>query len=84
MILKGADFSIIEAYYMLGFLSFPSIIIIVSGLILMKRGKYLIARVNINFVELYVKRNMKQINIRQITKIIKISSSQGTFFSIIL
>ena len=50
----------------------------------MKRGKYLIARVNINFVELYVKRNMKQINIRQITKIIKISSSQGTFFSIIL
>ena len=81
MMLAGTDFSIIETYYILGFLSLPGIAIIVSGLIFMKRenNEYLIARVNSNFVELYAKRSTKQINISQITKINKISSSLGSF-----
>lgn len=80
-----AGFSIKESYYILGLFSFPSFIIIISGLIIIKRekeGSNIIAKVNNDYVILYEQKNEKQINIKQITKINKISSSLGSFLTL--
>lgn len=81
----GYDFTIIETYYFLGMLFFPCFIILICGFIFIKREntKKLIAKINSNYVELYRKKNRKkQINIKQITKINKVSSLLGNFIVI--
>lgn len=80
----GWDFSIKETYYALVMLFFPCFIILICGFIFIKRenNKNLIAKVNSDFVELYRKKDTKQININQIAKINKVSSSLGNFIVI--
>ncbi len=81
MIIIGCDFSVVETYYILGVLFLPCVIILICGFIFIKKenNKNLIARVNSEYVELFNKKDNKQIKIQQITKINKVSSSLGSF-----
>ena len=81
MIIIGCDFSVVETYYILGLLFLPCVIILICGFIFIKKenNKNLIARVNSEYVELFNKKDNKQIKIQQITKINKVSSSLGSF-----
>lgn len=65
-------------------LLFPCILIFICGCIFITKenNKKLIAKVNNKYVILYKKNNEKQINIEQITKINKVSSSLGSFITI--
>ena len=81
MIIIGCDYSVVETYYILGVLFLPCVIILICGFIFIKKenNKNLIARVNSEYVELFNKKDNKQIKIQQITKINKVSSSLGSF-----
>ncbi len=80
----NVNFSIIETYYFLIMLLFPCILSFICGCIFItnENNKKLIAKVNDKYVILYKKNNEKQINIEQITKINKVSSSLGSFIII--
>lgn len=84
LLIMNVDFSIIETYYLLIMLLSPCILIFICGCIFITKenNKKLIAKVNDKYVILYKKNNEKQINIEQITKINKISSSLGSFIII--
>ena len=73
LLIMNVDFSIIETYYLLIMLLSPCILIFICGCI---------AKVNDKYVILYKKNNERQINIEQITKINKVSSSLGSFIII--
>ena len=84
MIIIGCDFSVVETYYILGVLFLPCVMILICGFIFIKKenNQNLIARVNSEYVELFNKKDNKQIKIQQITKINKVSSSLGSFIVI--
>ena len=73
LLIMNVDFSIIETYYLLIMLLSPCILIFICGCIFITKE---------NNKKLIAKNNEKQINIEQIMKINKVSSSLGSFIII--
>lgn len=84
-LLAGFDFQTKETYIFLAMLSLPGILILICGKIFLNRekeDKYLIAKINEDFIEITCKKENKNIKLDDIDKIKAYNIQLNIFYSI--
>jgi len=84
-LLSGMNFQIKETYIFLGMLSIPGIVILICGLIFIKREKKeksLVAKVNKDFIEIISKKGNIKIELNKIDRVKSYTTQLNIFYDV--